>query len=163
MADSGKSICTVTDYSKSICTVGNPSKPSRTVADSGKPSRTVTKVGKLICTETKAIKPQLRDGRRGGGPSARPLSMALCGFDVSLGSGRGADCPQGQFLHPFRVPGPPLGSGPVVHVIERVEITYIGLLKVKRQLGIYGMKSIDCTVSKIHIVQSIDKILYYAS
>jgi hypothetical protein len=46
---------------------------------------------------------------------------------------------------------------PVLHVIGRSEITGIGLLKIARQLGIYGMKPIDCLVYKIHTRQSIYK------
>ena len=71
--------------------------------------------------------------------------------------------PKAPFSRPFRAHGPSPGDGLAAHAIGRAEIAYIGLLNIVRQLGICGMKPIDCTVSRIHTVQSIDKTLYYAS
>ena len=63
----------------------------------------------------------------------------------------------------FGRPGIPLASRPVVHVIGRAKITYNGMLKGRRQLGICEMKPIDCTVCILHTVQSIGFVLYNAS
>lgn len=49
----------------------------------------------------------------------------------------------------------PQAPRPIVHVIGRAEITYNGILKGERQLGISETSPIDCTVCILHTAQSI--------